>query len=143
MEKFVKSWRRYFVSLGIRVNISSKKENVVQEELITLTEFQNTATDFIVVTIKMNGSKSVSQRSFRSLVMVYAEIKDLKKTDADLEQVDESQQADVPSSKIVKEISTSIISHITTNPNIWCEKYGPVSKFQREIENIMLIYNEN
>ena len=120
-----------------------KKENVVQEELITLTEFQNTATDFIAAMIQMNGSKSISLRSFRSLVMVNAELKVLKRTDAGLDQVDESQQADLPSSKIVKEISTSIISHITTNPNIWCEKYGPVSKFQREIENIMLICNEN
>ena len=75
--------------------------------------------------------------------MVNAELKALKKTDAGLDQVDESQQADLPSSKIVKEISTSIISHITRNPNIWCEEYGSISKFQREIENIMLIYNEN
>ena len=77
------------------------------------------------------------------VVLCTVGLKVLKRTDAGLDQVDESQQADLPSSKIVKEISTSIISHITTNPNIWCEKYGPISKFQREIENIMLFHNKD
>ena len=92
--------------------------NAYTEEKITLIEFENTAKDLLILTLKLYKKKSLSLNFFRALVKIMTEVETIRKTTKYSQTLCFNEEVSVPIKELVKAICyKQLFEHNETDVN--------------------------